>query len=138
MPVNDAMHKAILAFLSWEKSEGITFTDTEKKIYSLKHNIAGTCDFLYITKDGKLGIGDIKTSKGIYESYYLQVAAYRYMLEEERSYKEAMTPMPYEEMTIVKIGKDGSDMEVKKVSDYNKYAKAFLACSVIYRTLKGK
>lgn len=136
MPVHEGMVSATLKFLQWEKEEGITYTDTEKKIYSIKHNIAGTCDFLYVTRDGKLGIGDIKTSKGIYDTYFLQVAGYRYMLEEERRYATGVTPIPYEEMTIVKVGKDGSDMQVKKIDDYQKYAKAFLACSVLYRTMK--
>lgn len=138
LPENPILNKSAVKFLSWAKAEGITFTDTERKIYSFKHNIAGTCDFLYVTKDGKLGIGDIKTSKGIYISYYYQVAAYRYMLEEEQAYIEGKTPIPYEEMTIVKVGKGDGGFEVKKVPDYKEYAKGFLACSVIYRLNKKK
>lgn len=138
LPENQLMHESVLKFLQWEKDTGITFTDTERKIYSLKHNIAGTCDFLYVTKEGKLGIGDIKTSKGIYNSFFYQVAAYRYMLEEERAYIEGKTAIPYEEMTIVRVGKDDGKLEVKHVSDYHEYAKGFLACSIIYRLNKKK
>jgi len=139
LPTNQIMKDSVLRFISWEEQEGITFTASEQKVYSLKHNIAGTCDFLYITKDGKLGIGDIKTSKGIYDSFYYQVAAYRYMLEEEQRYTADSTPIPYEEMTIVKICKEDGDMEVKKFGHYKEYAKGFLACSVLYRmrNLKG-
>lgn len=136
-PENDILRASVTKFLLWERAEGVTFTATEKKIYSLKHNIAGTCDFLYVTKDGKLGIGDIKSSKGIYDSFSLQVAAYRYMLEEEVRYTTGATPISYEEMTIVRVGKDDGELEVKKIGDYHKYVKAFLACSVLYRTMKS-
>lgn len=137
LPENDVLNNAAIKFMSWAKEEQITFTDSEKKIYSLKHNIAGTCDFLYITKDGKLGIGDIKTSKGIYTSFFYQVAAYRYMLEEERAYSSKSTPIPYEEMTIVQINKEDGKLKVKKIDKYKEYAKGFLSCSIIYRLNKS-
>jgi len=138
-PENEMMNAAILKFLLWEKENNITFTGAELKLYSLKHNIAGTCDFTYVTRDGKLGIGDIKTSKGIYDTFYYQVAAYRYMMEEERSYTTGTTPIPYEEMTILRVGKDDGEIQIKEVPNYKDYAKGFLACSYLYRlTNKNK
>lgn len=129
-PINDMIQKAVLRFIEWEKNEGVSFIATEKKVYSLKHNIAGIVDFIYKTKEGKLGIGDIKTSKGIYDTMYLQVCAYQYMLQEE-------TPsVEYSERTIVKVGKTDGEIEVKKVERYNEYATAFLACALIHKTLK--
>ena len=129
-PINDTIQKAVLRFIEWEKSEGITYLATEKKVYSLKHNVAGIVDFIYKTKDGKMGIGDIKTSKGIYDSMFIQVSAYQYMLHEENP------ALQFAERTIVKVGKTDGDMEIKKVDKYNDYAKAFLACVMLYRILK--
>lgn len=134
LPENNIISTSVIKFLEWERDGGITFIETEKKCYSLKHNIAGTCDFLYKTKEGKLGIGDIKSSKGIYDSFFLQVAAYRYMIEEEAMCSGQ--PVSYEEMTIVRVGKDDGALQVKQVGDYQKYLRAFLACSVLYRTIK--
>lgn len=131
MPTNPLMNRACLDFLMWAKQEGITFISSEQKVYSLKHNIAGTCDFTYRAKNGRLGIGDLKTSKGIYDNYYYQVAGYRYMLEEEARYMNSTAI--YDEMTIVKVGKGEGKVEIKKFNDYRKHAKVFLACSVIYR-----
>lgn len=134
-PENEQMNRACMDFLIWAQNEKIIFVASEKKIYSLKHNIAGTCDFIYRREgSGKLGIGDIKTSKGIYKDYFLQLSGYQYMLNEEMVYQNA-TPI-YKEMTIVKVGKGTGDVEIKKVDDYQKYAKAFLACSIIYRTMR--
>ena len=129
-PINDMIQKAVLRFIEWEKSEGISFVATEKKVYSLKHNVAGIVDFIYKTKDGKMGIGDIKTSKGIYDSMFIQVSAYQYMLHEENP------ALQFAERTIVKVGKTDGDMEIKKVDKYNDYAKAFLACVMLHRILK--
>lgn len=77
-----------------------------------------------------MGIGDIKTSKGIYDSMFIQVSAYQYMLQEENP------ALQFSERTIVKVGKTDGDMEIKKVDKYNEYAKAFLACVMLYRILK--
>lgn len=129
-PVNTQMQTAVLKFLQWEKDNVASYLGAEEKVYSLKHNVAGTVDFLYINKEGRRCIGDIKTSKGIYKSFFLQLAAYRYMLEEENPSRK------YDEMTIVRVGKDEGEIEVKKVDNYEEYAKAFLACVVLHKILK--
>lgn len=134
-PMNPQVNRAYLDFLQWAKSADVTFVASEKKVYSLKHNVAGTCDFIYRhNKTGKLGIGDIKTSKGIYDSYFYQIAGYKYMLDEEVNHSNATSI--YDEMIIVKVGKGTGDVEIKIVNDYKKYAKIFLACSLIYRLSK--
>lgn len=127
-PVNTQMQTAVLKFLQWEKDNVSEYLGAEEKVYSLKHNVAGTVDFLYVNKDGKRCIGDIKTSKGIYKSFFLQLAAYKYMLNEEGR--------KFDEMTIVRVGKDEGEIEVKKVDSYDEYAKAFLACVVLFKILK--
>lgn len=129
-PINEIMQGAVMRFIEWEKKSGVTFIASEKKVYSLRHNIAGTLDFIYRTKEGKLGVGDLKTSAGIYDGMKCQVAGYRYMLEEENP------DVKYDEMTIVKVGKVDGDLQVKRIDDYQSYAKAFLACIVLHNIMK--
>jgi hypothetical protein len=51
----------------------------EKTVASRRWNYAGTLDAVYELPDGRIVIGDIKTSRsGIYEEAALQLAAYRY------------------------------------------------------------
>lgn len=129
-PINPIIQGAVLKFLMWEKQNDIKFVASEKKVYSLKHNVAGICDFLYLNKDGKTCLGDIKTSKGIYKTFYLQLAAYKYMIQEENPSTQI------EEMTIVRVGKDDAELEVKNINDYASNAKAFLACVILHNIMK--
>ena len=71
-------------------------------------------------------MADFKTSSGIYGiDYWLQVAAYRMLAEEEGD-------EPYDGATVVRMGKDGS-FEVKHRFDYETDKEAFMACLTIYR-----
>lgn len=129
-PINPIIQSSVMKFIEWEKENVQSFVASEMKLYSLKHNVAGTGDFLYINKLGKLCLGDIKTSKGIYKTFFVQLAGYKYMLEEEDS------RIKIDEMVIVRVGKDDGEIEVKKVEDYQSYAKAFLACVILHNILK--
>lgn len=55
---------------------------SELTLYSLRYKMAGTLDRL-IELNGKRYILDIKTSNAIYDTYWLQVAAYSIMLDQE-------------------------------------------------------
>lgn len=129
-PINPIIQTSVMKFIQWEMENSIKFVASEKKVYSLRHNVAGICDFLYVNKQGRFCLGDIKTSKGIYKSFSLQLAAYRYMIEEENP------KIQIEEMTIVRVGKDDGELEVKKINDYRENAKAFLACVILHNILK--
>ena len=76
--------KCIDAFLEWEKSKQIKWEECERMVFQAARAIryAGTADAL-AEVDGKKFVIDFKTSKKIYKSYYLQVAAYAAALNEE-------------------------------------------------------
>jgi len=102
-------------------------------IYSKKHNYAGKFDFL-AEIDGKIWIGDIKTSTGIWDEYLFQTAAYRQAYVEETKTKVAGE-------IIVRIGKDGDEVEIRKSTDefttpYWINRNAFNHCLKLYRTLE--
>jgi hypothetical protein len=75
----------IHAFKKWAFGCDIEWLKAEEKVYynatlDSNYSFAGTVDAVAMV-DGKLCVIDFKTSKKIYKSYYLQVAAYAAAIE---------------------------------------------------------
>jgi len=129
LPTNEMLRNSAKSFLKWAKNRNVEFKSCERKIYSRKYNYAGTLDFTAVV-DGKLVVGDIKTSSGIWDEYWLQLAAYKQALQEEfPEYKIDHT-------CIVRCGKDGS-FEVQELNDFEQNFKAFEAALNLYRWQKA-
>lgn len=125
--VNKTLQNAINVFLKWVDEKNVKFIASEQPIYSKKYDYCGTYDFL-CEIDGKRYIGDLKTSKGIYGEYHMQLAAYRYAVEEE-------TQTPVDGCLIVRIPKTEDDhVEIAHMNNYNANAKAFLYAVGLYKT----
>lgn len=88
MPESREAQIAVNAFLDWEKANNVKFISSERVIYSKKHDFIGKMD-IEAKVNGKLCLIDIKTSGSIYNTYYMQTAAYLRADEEEsgRKYK---------------------------------------------------
>lgn len=118
--VNELLKSACDTFVKWAIDNKVVFTASEKVIYSKKHNYAGTCDFT-CEIEGKKYVGDLKTSKGIYDEYALQTSAYKLAIEEE-------TKVMYDGMIIVRVPKIEDDVvEIVFINNYEKNARAFLS-----------
>lgn len=118
----------IIKFVVWAEKNVDHFLFSERRMCDPdpKLFIAGSADFAYVGMDGRRYMADFKTSKGIYGiDYWLQVAAYKMLAEGEGD-------VPYDGMTIVRLGKDGK-FEVHQLFDYETYKQAFLACLTLYR-----
>jgi hypothetical protein len=128
LPEEPDLIDAVKGFLSWEQSNKVTFEASEKPVYSRKFDYCGTLDFIAVV-NGKRILGDIKTSNAIYpESYYLQVAAYRYAYEEEHPESKI------DGMLIIRIPKDTkSTFEIRSVNDYQDNATAFIYAVHLYK-----
>ncbi len=113
-------------FIAWVKENNVKFLESEKQIYSKTHWYAGTVDFV-CEIDGKIWIGDIKTSSGIYPEYFFQTSGYQLAIQEMGLYPEI------EGHIIVNIKKDGSKFEVEKSYGYAQSVEAFKAALIIYR-----
>lgn len=125
MPVNPHIRAAIEAFLEWTKANKVKFIASERKIYSKKYKYAGTLDALgYV--NGKLSIIDFKTSSGIYDDMFVQVAAYANAVNEEDGTK-------IEDCYIVRVPKDGSEFEVQRDENLKLNFKSFLGCLENYK-----
>jgi hypothetical protein len=129
-PVNPQMQIAIASFLNWVKNNNVTFISSERPVYSKKYNYAGTCDFI-CEMNGKRYVGDIKTSNGIYNEYLMQVAAYRFALQEEDP------NTVYDGMLIIRVPKDEGEIEVKPFNNYKENAEAFLHTLKVYEHLRS-
>lgn len=75
------------AFLEWAGSTHLTPTETEVSLISRTYRFGGTLDAMLV--NGKLALGDWKTSNGVYGDYLMQLAAYGQLWSENRS--EAIT-----------------------------------------------
>lgn len=120
------------AFKRWVgEHQQIEFVASEGKIFSRKHNFAGTFDFILVM-DGKRYIGDLKTGKAVYPEYFLQTSAYQLARQEEFPEED------YEGHIIVNCRKDG-ELEICTLdrSDFEKNSKAFLSALDLYRWQKS-
>lgn len=116
----------IAQFVMWACENVDHFLFAERQMYNKEMFIAGTADFAYIGKDGKKYMSDFKTSSAVWGAdYFLQVSAYRMLAEAEGD-------TPYDGMTIVRLGKDGS-FEVQTLYEYESFRDGFLACLTLYR-----
>lgn len=70
-----------LAFLEWEKAHGVKWIQSEMQIVSRVHGYAGTLDAICMYEDRPYVI-DFKSSKGFYDTFGMQIAAYRKAAEE--------------------------------------------------------
>lgn len=118
--------KDIKNFVDWACKNKVKFLETEKNIYSEKLFIGGIVDFV-CEIDGKIWIGDIKTSNsGIYPEHFWQCAGYDLMLIEMGLYPVIGGYL------ILNIKENGEFNEKRSVS-LSENQEAFLSCLKIYR-----
>jgi CRISPR/Cas system-associated exonuclease Cas4 (RecB family) len=98
---------SIKSFMDWEKENKVKWLKSEMIVASHKYKFAGTMDFLAVV-NGKLTLGDFKTSSMISEDAYLQTAAYQICLEE-------MGLDKIQQRLILRIPKDGKEVEARIV-----------------------
>lgn len=74
--------KSFEAFLEWAGSTQLKATQTEVMLMSKEHRFGGTLDAMLV--NGKLALGDWKTSNAVYGDYLMQLAAYGLLWRENR------------------------------------------------------
>jgi hypothetical protein len=125
-------NKQVENFVEWALKNKVKFLESEKQLYSKELWIAGTCDFI-CKIDGKVWLGDIKTSSGIYPEYFAQCAGYQIMIDENKLYEIVGH-------IIVNLKKTG-EFEEKRSISLEDYKRFFLAALDIYRVqekIKGQ
>jgi hypothetical protein len=78
---DEEVNTSIQRFYKWAIDNKVEFVGTEISVYSRKHWFAGSFDFI-CKINGKLLLGDFKTSKQIDDTYFAQGAGYIIAVEE--------------------------------------------------------
>lgn len=87
IPGKKEVKRGINAFLQWEDEHNVKFVSSERVVYSREHEFIGKMDVEGIV-DKKLGLIDLKSSSGLYNSVKLQTAGYaKADMEEDKKKK---------------------------------------------------
>ena len=123
--VVDKAENAALAYFEWEQQHTVEPIIVEPHLVS-ELGFGGTPDCL-AKVDGAVTLLDFKTSAGIYENYYIQLAAYDHLLRDYGYAPEAHT--------ILRIGREEDEgFEVQQVGNLDSYWQIFTHCLGIYQT----
>jgi len=117
-----------LRFKEWAESVGAKFLESEKNVWSEELWIGGILDFI-VEIDGKVYIGDLKTSSAIYKEHFLQMGAYHLCLEE----------MGYDKIDgyiVVCIDKSGK-LQTAMREDTEQFKEGFRHALGLHKTLKN-
>lgn len=79
--LKDEVQNGFLAFLDWENENVSQWVESETKTVNEHIGYGGTLDIIYEDKNGNIVLGDFKVSKGIYDTNWLQLAAYKHSRE---------------------------------------------------------
>lgn len=113
----DLAENALISFFEWKGRHVIDPIRCETPMVSEKLKYGGTID-CYCLLDGVPTLLDFKTGKAIYEEYFVQLAAYRNLLEE--------LDLPVKQCRILRIGRDETEgFEERSVADTSKYFEIF-------------
>lgn len=113
----DLAENALISFFEWKSRHEIEVVECEVPMVSEQLRYGGTID-CYCILDGVPTLLDFKTGKAIYEEYFVQLAAYRNLLEERGC--------PVERTQILRIGRDETEgFEERHVTDTSKYFEIF-------------
>jgi hypothetical protein len=118
-------------FNTWLGENVKRFIETEKDVYTDRY--CGTLDALVELKDGRIALLDYKTSKYIYDTHHLQVAAY------VKAY-EQMNKIKIDTAFILRFEKGDKKklFEVKEIGEIDYQAEIFNKVLDIWNWQKGK
>lgn len=126
--LTDQAKRGAEAFHKWIDSHHVKIKASERMVFSQNYFYAGTCDFV-AEIDGILGVGDIKTSSGIYPEMRFQTAAYQQALEEEKGIK---FPVRW----IIRFCKKTGEFEAKSFYNFDLDFHGFNSALMLHKTLQ--
>lgn len=110
-------------FLEHWSAEELTMVASEVQLVSEVHGYGGTLDIVARDTSGRLVLVDIKSSKGLYESHFFQLAGYEHIWDENNEEQ-------IDRRAIFRTGKlseKKSDTEIKWMGPMDTYFDVFLA-----------
>jgi hypothetical protein len=125
----DSATLCLNSFHEWRKSHTLEAMLVEKPLASSKYRFGGTPDFIGLV-NGELELMDFKTSSGIWNDYFYQLAAYR-QLAHENGYESL------NKARILRFSKgDNVEFEDRLITQFSKEFELFTHCLAIYNLLK--
>lgn len=116
------VENGFLAFLEWERENGIEWLESEKEVFDPEHGFAGTldakCRFTKGLYAGRVFVIDFKSSKRFWNGYAEQVSAYRHA-------DSLKTSVPCDGCGILRLDKETGLPEFKDYSDVYEIKLAF-------------
>ena len=114
--LDEALYAAAAApqtrFQEWWDGEGLELVSSEEQLVHPELRYGGTIDFVARDRDGKLVLGDIKTTKANrdwpYPTVIAQVAAYRELWDE--NFPGVDGDDPIKRTVVVRVGKTEEDL----------------------------
>jgi hypothetical protein len=115
-PVDERASNCVAA-LDWANRHSVKFLHSERKCFSLKHGVAGTCDAICLTSScddigccptpftDSLTLLDFKTANALYPSFLFQTAIYA------EAYQEENPTEKIERRFVLRLGKDDGEFE---------------------------
>ncbi len=135
LPSFDDSDKKLKCFVDWSVSNVEKFLWSEKNVYSNTMWTGGIFDVMFKHKDGKVCIGDFKSSKEAYDSQFIQISGYDLQQAENGIYNEAGyklgEPQKVEAYYVFPFGSEKFMVDVR----YNcgELREAFRSCVVLYK-----
>jgi len=126
----DRAENAMISFLEWSKDKNIKVILAETPLVSEAMQVGGTPD-LYAEINGEKVLVDFKTGKAIYDEHFLQVSAYRLLLEE--------IGHKVNKAIIVRIGRDETEgFETRTITNFKINEEIFKHLLAIHQLRKIK
>lgn len=126
-PQNKGYARALIA---WHEQYDRTPVALERVCVSLRHEYAGTVDLIDEAEPGSgvHRVADFKTSKGVYDSQFIQGDAYALAWREMQERRG--TPVVVDEVSVIRFGSDGTYEEATRAATDGA---VFIAMRDLYR-----
>lgn len=126
---SDKSYNMFNKFREWEDENDVTCLVSEQHCYSMEHQYGGIVDSI-LEIDGKKYLGDIKTSKTIYDSHFYQMAGYEIALREMGVIEDI------DGYIVINIPKSGRTLRTKVLTKTEPARTVFLSALAIYKNKK--
>lgn len=129
----DAAENCYLSFCAWRNQHVIKPVFLEKEFISESLKFGGKADFVGLV-DGELELIDFKTGKGIYDNFWIQLAGYSVLLNEQNIF-----PVRYRILNIPRANTE--DFKEEDKGDLTKQKEIFRRLLDIYwiqKSLRGE
>lgn len=123
------VERAVQSFRDWQRQSNVRILDTETPLVSEIYQYGGTLDFV-CEIDGRLCLGDFKTSNAVYPEMLLQLAAYQILWNENH----ADRPLT-DDVYLLRMAKETADFAWHKYGDLSRERETFLLLRQVYENM---